>query len=282
MDLIGHTRALADLAAKQLFFVGGAPRSGTTWLQQMLDAHPDCSCRGEGLFWAQLATPLDALMEARGTALDKKNTELFGHTGGYPLPDPADTETLLGLAILQALHRQCVGRNVRAIGEKTPENVFFFTRLKTLFPTAKFIGIARDPRDVLASAWHMFQPNAAPAGQLDFVRSAIPSLDHGARVMLELARDYPDDCRIVTYETLHQAPLPALTVLFALLGLRNDPALVGDCLERTSFAVQTRTRGAQRFLRKGVMGDWRETLTSDSAGLIVRDLGWMFAEFGWQ
>ena len=69
MDLIGNTRALADLAGKQLFFVGGAPRSGTTWLQQLLNAHPDCSCRGEGLFWAQLATPLDALMTARGVVV---------------------------------------------------------------------------------------------------------------------------------------------------------------------------------------------------------------------
>ena len=282
MDLLGHTRALADIAGKQLFFVGGAPRSGTTWLQQLLNAHPVCSCRGEGLFWAQLATPLDALMAARGAELRKKNTDLFGHTGGYPLPDPADTETLLGLAILQALHRQSIGREMRAVGEKTPENVFFFPRLKALFPTAKFIGIARDPRDVLASAWHMFQPGAATAGQLDFVRSDIPSLDQGARIMLELGQIYPDDCRIVTYETLHHAPMPALTALFDLLGLRNDTALVTDCINRTSFAAQSRADGAARFLRKGVVGDWRETLTPEAAGMIVQALGWMFPNFGWE
>ena len=42
--------AIAELAKRQLFFVGGAPRSGTTWMQHMLDAHPDISCRGEGHF----------------------------------------------------------------------------------------------------------------------------------------------------------------------------------------------------------------------------------------
>ena len=41
---------IAQLARRQLFFVGGAPRSGTTWLQQLLDCHPDICCRGEGLF----------------------------------------------------------------------------------------------------------------------------------------------------------------------------------------------------------------------------------------
>ena len=33
-----------------LFFVLGAPKSGTTWLQYLLNAHPNISCRGEGLF----------------------------------------------------------------------------------------------------------------------------------------------------------------------------------------------------------------------------------------
>ena len=41
---------LAALAQRQLFFVGGAPRSGTTWVQHILDSHPDVSCRGEGTF----------------------------------------------------------------------------------------------------------------------------------------------------------------------------------------------------------------------------------------
>jgi Sulfotransferase family len=56
---------IADLAKRQLFFVGGAPRSGTTWLQQILDAHPDVSCRGEGLFLQQLATPMERLISER-------------------------------------------------------------------------------------------------------------------------------------------------------------------------------------------------------------------------
>ncbi|MFP6691035.1 MAG: sulfotransferase, partial [Alphaproteobacteria bacterium] len=34
--------------AKPLFFICGAIKSGTTWLQLMLDAHPDIACRGEG------------------------------------------------------------------------------------------------------------------------------------------------------------------------------------------------------------------------------------------
>src|ERR1700722_1873858 len=61
---------LQHLARCQLFFVGGAPRSGTTWLQALLDSHPEISCRGEGLFMKHLAAPLDALMKARREAIE--------------------------------------------------------------------------------------------------------------------------------------------------------------------------------------------------------------------
>jgi len=109
---------------------------------------------------------------------------------------------LLATGILLALDRQRNGKPCRAIGEKTPENVFLFPRLKRLFPAARFIGIVRDPRDILASAWHIFQ-KAAPgddeaAAKARFVREACPQLDAGMRAMLALRTRYGEDCRIVT------------------------------------------------------------------------------------
>jgi hypothetical protein len=145
--------ALADLVERQLFFIGGPPRSGTTWLQQIMNAHPDVSCMGEGLFQRHLADPLDKMIQSWGQALTSKNTRLFGHSGGYPLPPSDEADFLLRIAILRALGRQTGASTAQALGEKTPENVFLFPRLQRLFPRAKFIAIFRDPRDVLSSAW---------------------------------------------------------------------------------------------------------------------------------
>ena len=125
---------LARLARCQLFFIGGAPRSGTIWLQLLFDSHPEICCRGEGLFMKHLAAPLDALMTERRQAIAAKNSAVFRNASGYPIPDPEETEFLLGTAVLQALEQQCAGKDYRAVGEKTPENVFFVTRLKRLFP----------------------------------------------------------------------------------------------------------------------------------------------------
>ena len=282
--------ALADMAGRQLFLVGGAPRSGTTWVQQILDCHPDVSCRGEGFFANHLAAPLEAMMAERGRVLEGKNTALFRHTGGYTLPVAEDTEHLAGTAILLALARQTEGNPCRAVGEKTPENVFYYERFRQLFPTAKFIGVARDPRDVLTSAWHLFQK--APPGQDEaaaktaFLRNALPSLAAGARTMLALAEHYPADCLVLTYEALLQDPAPLVARLFRLLGVPDTPELVAACLARTDFAAATggRPRGMEErgaFFRKGVAGDWRSTLTAEMNELVLRELGWMYPSFGW-
>jgi LPS sulfotransferase NodH len=281
--------AIARIAARQLFFVGGAPRSGTTWLQQILDSHPAICCQGEGLFQRQLVKPLEALVAQWHQVLTDKNRALFGHTGGYPLPTQDDADFLARVAILQALARQAGERDFAAIGEKTPENVFLFPRLLHLFPGAKFIAIARDPRDVLTSAWHFFH-RAAPnedeaAAKLSFIRSALPSLVQGAHAMIDFVRDHPDETLIVTYEALRRTPEPLVARLFGFLGVADTPDLVAASLERTAFAAATGGRPAgveeqRAFLRKGVVGDWRTTLTPEMNALMLRELGWSFGYFG--
>lgn len=283
---------LAQLARRQLFFIGGAPRSGTTWLQQILNAHPDISCRGEGLFMVQLASPLENLMAQRREAIEAKNNRIFAQAGGgYPLP-PADvTEFLLGSAVLLALQQQSAGRSCHAIGEKTPENVFLFPRLKRLFPGAKFIGVARDPRDVLSSAWHFFHKPAnnedGPAAKEAFVRSALPSLAEGGRMMIDLVARDPGSCVNVTYEALRQDPEPVVAGLFRFLGVSDTEPVVADCIAKTSFAALTAGRAAGveqngAFFRKGVVGDWTSTLPPEINKFMLRELGWMFPHFGWQ
>jgi Sulfotransferase family len=281
---------IATLARKQLFFVGGAPRSGTTWVQQILDSHPEVSCRGEGLFQKHLAEPLEAMMAKRREVLEGKNTGLFGHTGGYPLPAPDDVEFLLGTAILLALRQQGIGETCRAIGEKTPENVFFFPRLKQLFPKARCITIARDPRDVLASAWHFFHKPIAGedenAAKLAFIRMALPSLDQGARAAVELAERYKADFMTVTYESLRRTPQLVISNMFRFLSVSDAPDTVADCVARTTFAAMTggRQAGIEQsgaFFRKGISGDWASTLTPEMSNVVLRELGWMFPHFGW-
>jgi len=230
-------------------------------------------------------------MEERRQALQSKNTTLFRHSSGFALPEADDTEHLIGTAILLALEQQCAGRACRAVGEKTPENVFFFPRLKRLFPDAKFIGIARDPRDVLSSAWHFFHKQKAGedegAAKVALIRQALPSLQQGARSMLALTDRYPSDCIVVTYERMSDATAMIAARLFRFLGVSDRDDVVRECVARTSFAALSGGRPAGvaqdgSFFRKGVVGDWRSTITPEMNEMILRELGWMFPRFGWE
>jgi hypothetical protein len=281
---------MARAAGRQMFFVGGAPRSGTTWLQQMLDAHPEVSCRGEGLFLRHIALPLDKLVAERRQAIAGKNERLFRHTSGYDLPAGDEADAMLAAGVLLSLARQTCTRDVRAVGEKTPENLFLFERLKLLFPRAKFIGIARDPRDLVTSAWHFFGRHQPPSDNPDpligYLKVAMPSLVSGLRTLVEIMDRMQGECGVVTYEAMIRDPAPALAGLFRLIGVSDEPGIVTDCIARTRFEVMTQGRPAGaaqngEFLRSGTVGTWRETLTEEAERMINADLGWAYERLGW-
>lgn len=282
--------ALRHVADRQIFFVGGAPRSGTTWLQQIIDSHPNACCKGEGLFSKNLFPLMEAFLAQRAKDLAAKNEALFQHTKGYPLPPAADGDFLAATVILLALRQQAEGQDYLAYGEKTPENVFQFARFRRLFPRARFVTIARDPRDVLTSAWHFFRKPLPGeddvAERFAFIRSALPSLSEGAKVTLNFTQHHPDVSHVVTYERLRRDPAPTIARLFRFLGLPADDGIVAECIDRTSFSKATGGRPAGvaqngAFMRKGVVGDWTSTFTPAMNDLILAELGWMFPHFGW-
>jgi hypothetical protein len=104
--------------------------------------------------------------------------------------------------------------------------------------------------------------------------------------MLALTKQFVSDCMIVTYERMREAPAPVAAQLFRFLGVSDADDIVADCVARTSFAALSggRPSGVAEngsFFRKGVVGDWRSTLTPEMNEMILRELGWMFPRFGW-
>lgn len=290
-DWLAIHAELREIARRQLFFVGGAPRSGTTWLQHLLDAHPEVSCQGEAHFLKFLAEPLGSLMARWREQLAEKNARVFGEVGGYPLPVENDLEAIIGTAILLALRRQNRASVCHAIGEKTPENVFFFPIIRRIFPDAKFIGIARDPRDSMTSAWHFFRSHQSTgnetAAKFALIRAALPPVARGLRMMIDFRAQFPNDVLITTYEDMSRDAVGVAAQLFRFLEVSDGVGVVTDCVRRTEFAVMSGGRPAGivqsgAFFRRGVSGAWRDTLTEGMSDLLVKELSWAFPIFGWK
>jgi LPS sulfotransferase NodH len=122
-----------------IIFVGGAPRSGTTLLQNMLDSHPDISGGPEFLHLPDIIR----LRKSMQHSLRK------GWLEEYCTNDIADKH--LKQLICNFLLPISKNKDTSFISEKTPANIIVFSDLAELFPDAFFLQILRDPRAVVAS-----------------------------------------------------------------------------------------------------------------------------------
>lgn len=129
---------------KDICFLIGAPRSGTTWLQRMLQAHP-AICGGEESHFFRLFTP--ALRDA----------EIWQQEGRRDLGPLAyiDREAYeagfrdMWMRIFGPLYAENPGALVHL--EKTPEHALCIPEVVRIFPRARFVLLVRDSRAVSAS-----------------------------------------------------------------------------------------------------------------------------------
>ena len=139
----------------QLFFIVGAQKSGTTWLQKSLNSIEGIHCLGEGHFIDKLLMPITQTRYEYNQMMQLVHQRVYDGEGFYgPIPDQ-EFFSLMRSWILQIMVRNADAptESILALGDKTPANSFHITTLKRLFPGAQFIHILRDGRDVAVSAF---------------------------------------------------------------------------------------------------------------------------------
>src|SRR3546814_13173344 len=72
----------ALLASAGVFIVTGVTKSGTTWLQRMLDSHPEIACGGESKLNV-LLTQLGPALRGYNDALTKTNDKTYREEAVY-------------------------------------------------------------------------------------------------------------------------------------------------------------------------------------------------------
>lgn len=283
---------IAALRGKQLFFIGGAAKSGTTWLQLLLDRHPAISCNGEGHFPTYLIPRLITAADEYNQDIAWKNETIFGELPGYPRLSEDHIAFLWASAIALQLKDQAGDRVARLVGEKTPDNIRFFALLADAFPTAKFIHIVRDGRDCAVSGW-FHNLRVSP----DWTREQFGSIDE---YVVALAAEWagnveagarfgdmrPDRYLALRYEDLIADPATALAQVLSFLGAEAGPAVLQDCIDAGSFATMTGGRAASEenrgsFFRKGIVGDWRNHVTAEADALFREKAGVWLKRYGY-
>jgi len=224
-------------------FLISLPRSGSTLLEQMLDAHPDIEALGE-LPYVRALVHSALELHTRSGAL--KVPELFSRLS------PAEREAF-GKDYLKraAAHRRT---NSPYFVDKMPMNWSDLLFIRQILPQARFIEIRRNAMDCCWSNFiHYFSLAHAASfdlGQMgQFCRDYVRFMDHIDEVAPGLVQH-------VRYETLVESPESQVRPVLESLGLEWDP----DILEFHSSSRSVRTPSAEqvrRPLNRSGIGTWK-------------------------
>lgn len=278
------------------FFIIGAQKSGTTWLQRLLNDLPGIACFGESHFVDRLLVPLSGVVNDYNQMMGLVADRVYEGAGFYGNISNQELLTV-GRSWLLEIFKRTAGPNrwagLQIVGDKTPAHSFHIPTLRIMFPEAKFIHMLRDGRDVVVSAYHHRSRILRKLGQDDSLRSLIeeaPGLflkwKQFTQAVLERAPGL--SMHTVRYEDLLTNPHSELqaTAQYLLPDLDWSNSSIETSINRNSFARQsggrsTGTVSDQSFLRQGVSGGWRREFSQadvhawDSEGLaLLQKLGY--------
>lgn len=272
----------------EFFFVCGAPKSGTTWLQRILDAHPEVACSGEGHFITRFTAPVSKVLNTYNRDLAWEAKLVYDGEPYYSRVEQAEFDELVRGFIAGRMRARADART-RWVGDKTPSYTRHLDQLHRLFPAAKIIHIVRDPRDVAVSRM-MFSKRAGASEACtpgaeehrQTLEGAVNSWTQAVTAVDAFAKGHPGLVHEMRYLDLHADPVGETERLFAFLGAPTPRVLAERIAAATSFeALSGRRPGEedpQSFLRKGVPGDWRTGLDPASVEMIVDSCGDLMRE----
>jgi hypothetical protein len=274
------------------FFIGGAPKSGNTWLQRTLDLHPQIVCSGEGHLHECVMRPVAEMVA-------KYNVKLSGVADivyeGRPYNPPVSFGEHLRItrAVVAILMERRAKPGARLFGDKTPANIHIVEDLAKLFPTMKAISMLRDPRDVAASrlghASRTGHPDAEDRSS-DLYRELVKAAATDWRVAVERTRAFaekqPDRIIVVRYEDLLRDRPGELKRILDFLEVETSAWEMAEILAGSSFEAFSggRIAGVERrdsFYRKGVPGDWPNHLSDEALQILAAECGPAIGQAGY-
>jgi hypothetical protein len=252
-------------------------KCGSSWLAHGLTMRPFMTFPREFDFLFFLDFPLDRQWNDE-TAKDE---EFLGVRNDDSLtPD----QKLRRLYEIERNRRSEIGMLV----DKAPSNVHSFLKFRHLFRDTRTVVLYRDPRDIYISneLFHQRQLETVDRhddiGSADYLRrsrvfeASMKSCEQVYRAETQLREDGVDYLRI-TYEEMKKDFVDVLTRVIEFSGVEIPAdALVHSHYveEHIPFAEHLeRAKDFKPLFRKGIIGDWKNHITTDEAREIVKERG---------
>jgi Sulfotransferase family len=204
---------------RRFIFVGGAPRSGTTLVQNMLDCHPKILGAPEFLNLGRIVELRNRLRQG----VDRGAIDAFASA--------PEVDRLTAQLIENLLLPLADRHGAPYLSEKTPSNALVFRELLELFPEARCIFVLRDPRAVIASMLEVGTRAAAAQGHptQPWTRSlpaAVAYVQRYFRAARAAAAEAPERVLVLRYEALVTEPEAETRAICGFLGLPWTAAML--------------------------------------------------------
>ncbi len=198
----------------QLLFVGGAPRSGTTLVQKMLNSHSAIYGGPE--------------FDRLGDIVHLRNLLQYSNERGRSKTyfNSSELDSKVSNFILDLLSKPAKESNAQIISEKTPSNIFHLNQILGIDKSAKAIIVIRDPKAIVASMKNV-KDKAISAGEPipDFTKSVSNSISFIEKYWkegLKAYKNYGDRVHLVCYEELIRESQRELEAICTFLNIEFE------------------------------------------------------------
>lgn len=268
-------------------FIIGVGRSGTTLLRLMLDSHSHIAIPPESHFFV----PYYRKYKVRDLGGKQEVLEVAQQILSEPRvrrwdlaihPEQLDLRNCTNLpAIIEEIYRLYAKKCGKEIwGDKTPIYSQYIYMLEKMFPTARYIHIIRDGRDVALSIMNQ------PWGPDDFV-SAMEYWARNITCTRSMLQMLPEDRFVeLRFEQLVADPEAEIKRIAGFLGVAFEPDMVHAYANRASKKMGALIHSVHPHLKEAPSMNqvfkWKQQLNSADQALAHQVAGSELEELGYE
>ena len=246
-----------------LVFATGFDKSGTTWLMDILNLHPDITCRGSGQIF-NFYKDVHFLSDHGGYGVFVRNTiesRWFG-MGGKVWFDENVVIANFRNFVAASFQRYNIKKS-RFVGDKS--TVQDVALIRKVFPKAKIICMVRDVRDVAVSFAYHFKRGDSNKFNDDgtFQESYLKQvMEAWCAYSMHIRSNLSDGgLKVIKYEDMVMNPDTVISAIYQFMSVNSDDGILKKVVEETSFENMSGGRkpgeeDTKSYFRKGIVGDW--------------------------
>jgi len=259
---------------KNMVWVLGSTRSGSTWLCMNLLNHRETICWNE----PDIAIHLDSIINSLAHKYHRNRADYFfalKHKNNFWLPG-------LRKLILARTHLQAKTLTKKII-IKEPES-YAADLLMEFFPSSRMIFLLRDGRDVVDSWIDSHQPDSweparkpltTPEMRLNKIKQYSHTWNKFTNLVWNAYQSHESNLRLlVKYEDLLKDSLLQLKKIYDFLDIRISEEDLAKLIDKHDFKkIPSQKKGPGQFTRSATPGIWKDNLSNTEQNVMHSIMG---------